>query len=127
MNARFFQDIATLIFSIVGITLTIIEVTCYIILFRYLWHHDNKMAKYLDTKVIKSRNRANAVSLTGLFATWALELVYIIFGGLLSIVIKDSNLLREVVSSLIPFEYYFIPLIQIYTSPNIKSFMDKFH
>jgi hypothetical protein len=43
---------------------------------------------------------------------YRLQVFYIIFGGFLSIVIKDSNLLREVVSSIIPFEFYFIPLVQ---------------
>jgi hypothetical protein len=71
------------------------------------------------------RNRANAISLTGLFATWCLEICYIIFGGLLSIVVTDSNFIREFVSALIPFEYYFIPLVQIYTSAPIRKFLSK--
>jgi hypothetical protein len=43
----------------------------------------------------------------------------------LSIVVKDSTMLREVVSAVIPFEYYFIPFIQICTTPSMKSFKNK--
>jgi hypothetical protein len=75
----------------------------------------------LDKKSINLRNRTNAISLIGLFATWGIEVCYVIFGGLLSIVITDNNFLQEVVSALIPFEYYFIPLVQVYTSAPIKQ------
>ena len=83
------------------------------------------VACFTDSAVIKSRRRANAVSLTGLFATWVLELIYIFIGGFLAFLIKDGNLLREIVSSIIPFAFYFVPLVQIQTSPNIKSFVKK--
>ena len=124
---RHLKHIPTAIFSLIGIALTSIEVTSYVILFRYVWRHDNKTANsVLDTKVINLRNRANAISLTGLFATWALELCYVVFGGVLSIVITDSNFIRELVSALIPFEYYFIPLVQVYSSVPIRNFKSKY-
>lgn len=120
-------DFSHLFFCLLNlITIFIDKVTSYIVLFRYIWKHNNKTAtNILDTKAINLRNRANAISLTGLFATWGLEVCYFICGGLLSIVVTDSNFIREFVAALIPFEYYFIPLVQIYTSAPIKNLNQK--
>lgn len=80
---------------------------------------------FLDSRVIKARKRVNAISLMGLFATWVLEFTYTIIAGILAAFISDGNILRELVSSMISFGFFLIPLIQIYTTPSIKSFMKK--
>jgi len=124
-NVLFSERTIVLIFWPIGASLIIIEAICYIILYRYMWIHNNNMGHILNPNVIKSRNRVNAISLTGLFATWLIEVGYNFFGAFLSVFIKDGILLSEVVSSMIPFEYYLIPLIQIYTTANLKSFKDN--
>ena len=75
--------------------------------------------------MIKSRNRANAIGVTGLFTAWLLEVFYIVFGGFLLLIVDDSNLIREVVTSLKLYDYYIIPLIHVHTSPPIKRFMEN--
>ena len=79
----------------------------------------------LEASVINARKRRNAISLIGLFATWLLEIFYAVIGGFLATFIKDGNLLREIVELIIPFGFYFVPLVQIYTTPSIKSFLKE--
>ena len=80
---------------------------------------------FLGESVIRARKRRNAISLVGLFATWVLEMTYIIVGAILAVFTSDSNILRETINIMISFGYYLIPLIQIQTTPSIKSFMQK--
>jgi hypothetical protein len=115
-----------LAFSIVGACLTTLEILSYVILFYHVWKHDNKTASFvLDQKVIGMRNRVNAISLTGLFATWVMEVNYIVFGGFLLLLVDDSNFIREVVALVKLFDFYLIPLVQIYTSVPMKRFKAK--
>ncbi len=72
---------------------------------------------------ITSRNRVNAISLTGLFATWLMEVAYVIFGGFLLFIISDNNLIREIVTCLKLYDYFLIPFVQVYTSAPIKRQM----
>ena len=79
----------------------------------------------LDARVIHARKRRNAISLIGLFATWVQEIIYTVIGGFLATFIKDGNLLGEIVGSIVPFGFFLAPLIQIQTTPSIKSFIEK--
>ena len=52
--------------SLIGAGLSLVEICSYIILFSHVWRHDNECAGFiLDPKIIRNRNRANAISLTG--------------------------------------------------------------
>jgi hypothetical protein len=99
-----------------------VEISSYIILFCYISQHDNNIAKnVLKPSVIKSRNRANAVNLTGLVLGWLMEVWYIFLVGVLSF-IMDQNAFREVSALLKYYEFYLILLVQIHTSPALKKF-----
>ena len=109
-----------------GIGLTTIEITSYIILYYHISCHNNNKSiqQILDQKTLKIRNRSNAISLTGLFVTWAMEVWYILLVSLVSLVINDANWFREVAALIKCYEFYFIPLVQIYTSAPIKRFQN---
>jgi hypothetical protein len=112
------------IVAIVVTMLTIAEVSSYVILYYYVWKQDNQVAsRILDQKTIKMRNRINALSVTGLFVTWIMEVSYLVIILSLSFVFKDQDFVREVVTFLRMYEYFFIPLIQIYTSSPIQKFI----
>ena len=99
-----------------------VEISSYIILFCYISQHDNKIAKnVLKPSVIKSRNRANAVNLTGLVLGWLMEVWYIFLVGVLSFIL-DQNAFWEVSALLKYYEFYLIPLVQVHTSPALKKF-----
>jgi hypothetical protein len=117
------KKIGLLFFSTFGFLLICIELFCYIILFRHLMVHNNEvMSEILDKNTIKKRNLTNAISLTGLFACWLLELFHLVFAGFLSLFIGNQwN--REVSTFLRYFEFVLIPLIQIHTSPPIKRYL----
>ena len=72
----------------------------------------------------RMRQRVNAISLTGLVATWLMEVWYILFVGFFSIFFR-MNFVREVWSIIKYYEFYFIPLVQIHTSPPIKRYLSS--
>ena len=112
--------------SIIGTIFRILEVCSYIILYYHVWKHDNDVAaKILNQQVIRNRNRRNAITISGLFATWILEVSYLIFTGFLSFLTNRHDLVRELVWSVKAYEYFCIPCIQIYTSPQMKLFKSK--
>ena len=100
-----------------------IELSCYLTLFQHIYYHDNHvMVTILDAKVITMRNRVNAVTLKGLFATWVMEVFQVVVAGLLSNVI-GNRWNRELSAFLRQTEFLLIPLIQIHTSPPIKRLL----
>lgn len=103
-----------------GSLMICIELICYIIIFHHLKVHNNEMMSgILDKNVIKKRNFVNAISLTGLFVCWLLELFHLVFAGFVSLFIGNQwN--REVSTFLRQLEFVLVPLIQIGTSPPIK-------
>ena len=113
-------------FSLVGVVYTTIEIISYTIIFHYIRNHNNNnTVGIIDPSIVKMRNRINAISLSGLFAGWLMEVWYIVLVGFLSLMF-DSKLLREVSTVLKYYEYYLIPLVQIHSSPPIRKFMSTF-
>ena len=125
-SLKHFQFTVALFTSVFGTSLSLVEVLSYVNLFHYIWKHDNTLANaVLDSKSIGSRNRSNAIGLAGLFATWLLEILYILMVGFLHLFIEDSNFLREVVASIKYFDFFLIPFVQVNTSPPIKRFIES--
>jgi hypothetical protein len=114
------NKIGLFIFSMDGFLMISIELFCYINIYHHLKTHNNEMMSgILDKNTIKKRNFTNAVSLTGLFVCWLVELFHLVFAGFLSLFIGNQwN--REVSTFLRHLEFVLIPLIQIHTSPPIK-------
>jgi len=75
--------------------------------------------KLLKTSILKQRKQANAVSLTGLFGGWLMEVWYIVFVLLLTLFI-EGHWVHEMAAIVKFYEFYFIPLIQIQTSAPMK-------
>ena len=142
------NDFLTLRFAaIVGIPtfgaiLTITELASYGFLFCYVWKHDNKLASEILSKdVIQKRNRTNALSRVGCFATWAVNIIYVIGVGFVPVIflsIRDavgvssiafqsnnSIYVREVTSFFKFYDYLIIPFVQIKTSPPLKRFIES--
>ena len=113
----------TAFFSSIGGMLTIIELICYITIFHYLAYHNNNVASaVLSDKVIKQRNKANAISFFGQFAAWIMKVWYVILFGILYAA-NIGGTAREISILIKDFEFILIPLVEIYTSPPIKFFM----
>ena len=118
------KKIIIFFFSMIGITYTTVELSSYIILYSYItYHNNNNIRGILDPAVVQARHKVNAISLTGLFAGWIMEVWYLIIVGFLSL-IYDQNLLREVSTILKYFEYFLIPFVQIHSSAPIKKFIN---
>lgn len=109
-------------YTIFGSLLTSIEFCSYLILFYHIHNHNNNIINgILDQKVIQSRNRANAMSLTGLFMCWMLEVWYIILVGFLSFILGNKSN-RGISAFLRYYEFLLIPLIHVHTSEPVKRF-----
>ncbi len=105
---------------------TFVEVSSYIILFHHIWKHDNNLAAdVLDQNIIKKRNRVNALSVFGLFVTWVIEVLYVVFIGILSFIVIDHDFVREVVGFCRIYDYFLIPFVQIHTSAPIQAFISS--
>ena len=113
----------TFLCSAVGACLTTIEILCYIFLYSYITLHNRNIAgKIVKPSVIKSRNRSNAISLSGQLTGWTMEIWYIIFVGFISTIFKFREM-REVVPFLKQLEFVLVPLVQVYTSAPIRNFI----
>ena len=131
-SSKFWTSWFATIFFFLGICLTATEITSYIVLYYHISCHNNNktIQQILDKNTIKNRNRTNAISLTGMFLSWAWEVWYLLLVGIISLVINDANWFRELATLIKCYEFYFIPLVQIYTSAPIKRFknnLDKKH
>ena len=98
------------------------EISSYAILFHYICQHDNRIANtVLKPSVVQSRNRANAINLTGLVLGWLTEVWYVVLVGIVSLV-TERNAYRELAAILKVYEFYLIPLVQVHTSDPLKKF-----
>jgi hypothetical protein len=115
-----------LYFTFFGFAHQIIEIVSYAILYHYIARHDNSnsLKQILKQSDIKARNRSNAISLLGLVAGWMMEISYLFAIGVLSFIL-EQNIVREIFSVLKYYEFYLIPLVQIYTSNPLKQFWQK--
>ena len=109
----------------VGILLNITEVISYLVLFRYLYVHDNTVAiSVLRPEVIKVRNSRNAISLAGQLVTWILEASYfLLMIFYMNFAFEHSERSREVASIFKLSEFTLIPLAQVLTSAPLKKYV----
>ena len=97
-----------------------IEITCYFILYHHIYSHDvNIAALVLDSSVIRKRHQVNAVSLTGLFAGWLMEVWYVVFVGIIAILFKNDSL-YEMSTFCKVYAYYLVPIVQVSTSALLR-------
>jgi hypothetical protein len=116
------RERSLMLIFVIGIFLTVIEMLCYIVFFLHVTAHNNRIAAtVLQPCVIKQRNRTNAISMLGLFATWFLQMCYIIGNGLL-ISLFEEEWIREYSTLLKDFKFVWIPWIEIVTSAPINRF-----
>ena len=109
--------------SSIGALFAMIELICYIAIFHYISHHNKNVASVvLSDKVIKQRNRTNAISFFGQFAAWIMKVWYVIIFGILYAA-NIGGTVREIIPLIKNFEFVLIPLVEIYTSAPIKTFM----
>jgi len=57
--------------SMIGVVLNLIEIFSYSVLFADIRNHNNTVgSQILEAKIIKQRNRVNAITMFGQFVTW---------------------------------------------------------
>jgi hypothetical protein len=113
------------ILSAYGAFIGLVELSCYVVIFAYIYRHNTTVAiSLLDAKVIRQRNRQNAISFAGQFATWLLQTFYIVATAVV-INISKTGYSRELAVVLKTSEFLLVPLIQIFTSPPLKRFVFK--
>ena len=107
----------------VGILLNMMELISYLVLFRFLYNHDNHVAiSILKPDVIKMRNSKNAISLVGQLSTWLLELSYTVL-MFLYINLNPNEGTREVASICKLLEFSVIPLVQVLASSPLRKYV----
>jgi hypothetical protein len=101
----------------------VLEFLCYAVMFYVIIKHDNTEAvKIVKPSVIKQRNQTNAVTLTGQFSCFLIEIWYIVFVGLLAVP-KNITYLREWAAMIKTLEFFLLPLIMITTSAPLRNFL----
>ena len=111
-----------LVIVIILLLLNIIEMWCYVILFRFLHNHNNRVViSVLKPEVVQQRNAKNAISLAGQLSTCVVEISYAVL-GLFFIVFDYDETTRELVSFVKLSEFALIPLVQILCTPPLRSF-----
>ena len=120
-----FQKYISIFSASLAISLTFVEITCYIVLYMHINLHNNTIAStLLDPSIIRLRNQANSISLTGQVLGWLMEIWYIVLIGFILNVFNPTSL-REVAPFFKTFEFFLVPLVQIYTSPSIRRYLSS--
>ena len=106
------------IFGLVGV---VAEFVCYVLLFKHLYDHDEKMlkSKLLPSNVIKQRNRTNAVTFLGQFYEFVAKCVRLAL--LMYTMLRNSNInYRLVMVISIWAEFGVVSIVEVMTSQNLK-------
>ena len=120
IETRLLKDTLVFCFAVHGTMMILIEITCYFILYHHIYSHDvNIAALVLDSSVIRKRHQVNAVSLTGLFAGWLMEVWYVVFVGIIAILFKNDSL-YEMSTFCKVYAYYLVPIVQVSTSALLR-------
>jgi len=107
--------------SLIGIFFFVVEMVCYSIFFASLTNYNNTVASALvNPSVIKFRNKTNAISVFGLFASWVLQISDLLIYGVFATQFK-MEWLREVTAVFKGFDFLWIPIIQILTTPPMRK------
>jgi hypothetical protein len=70
-----YEKTAKLFVGAVTLSLTLAEITCYTKLYIFIYQKDNGRIKdIVKSSVINKRNKTNAISLSGQFAGWLMEI-----------------------------------------------------
>ena len=112
---------------ILGKLIILFEFICYVTIMVSVYLHDRKLAnnKVIDTQIMKQRSKKNAVTMTGQFLSFMVELGYAIFTLLLYDYDGWGMIRYENVSILLIFCWTGITVIQVATSPEIRRFLKE--
>ena len=105
---------------------TISELSIYIILFRFMYLHDNneRLRRLLEPHVIRQRNKTNAITFFGQFCSFLLEVsIWILFIFAMLIGGKYSVGLLAAVSILRTISFTCMTIIEVITSSSLRSRM----
>ena len=121
--AAYWSRQVVLLLSTTGLGLNIIELYCYTIFFGHVYYHDNNVAiSVVRHDVVRQRNRTNAISMAGLFATWLMELAY--FCWLVYFLSQSSfEEYREALTIVKMAEFVVVPTVQVITSPSLRRYV----
>ena len=118
-----YENAAKLFVGAVTLSLTFAEIACYTKLYLFMYKKDNgRIKKIVNSSVINKRNKTNAITLSGQFAGWIMEIWYIVTIGILN-TIFNFELFREVAPFVKNLEFLLIPMVQIKTSEPIRQFI----
>ena len=104
---------------------TISEIVIYILLFRFMYLHDNteRLRALLEPQVIRKRNKNNAITFFGQFCSFLFEVsVWMIFTFAM-LVGKGSVLLLALVSILRTIFFTCMTIVEVMTSSPLRSFL----
>ena len=107
---------------------TISELSIYIILFRFMYLHDNneRLRRLLEPNVIRQRNKTNAITFFGQFCSFLFEIsVWILFMFAMLIGGKSSVGLLAAFSILKTISFTCMTVIEVMTSSSLRSKMHK--
>jgi len=107
------------------VLMTISEIVIYIIIFRFMYLHDNtKMLRaLLEPQVIRKRNKTNAITFFGQFCSFLFEVSVWITFTFAMLIGKGSVLLLAVFSILRTIFFTCMTIIEVMTSSPLRSFL----
>ena len=105
--------------------MTISELVIYIIIFRFMYLHDNTemLRTLLEPQVIRKRNKTNAITFFGQFCSFLFELSAWIIFMFAMLVGKESVLLLVLFSILRTVFFTCMTMIEVMTSSSLRSFL----
>ena len=103
--------------------MTMSEILIYVIFFYHMYKHDNSdsLRRILEPKMIRSRNRKNAITFFGQFCSFVLELIGLLLIGLGNTIGTHSNNLPLVAIAFRRVSFPIISMVEVITSDVLRS------
>ena len=102
--------------------MVIFEMMIYVMFFRYMYKHDNnpRLRRLLEPKVIKGRNRKNAISFIGQFCSFVVEVTKIVLVAIMFTIGNNDNKLTLVAIVFAQFAFPLMSMVEVLTSDVLR-------
>jgi hypothetical protein len=103
--------------------LTVSEIIIYVVFFHHMYKHDNSVSlrRLLEPKVIKGRNRRNAITFFGQFCSFLLELIGLLLIAVSYTIGSRNNHLILITHAYWRLTYTLKPMVEVITSDVLRA------
>ena len=111
------------------VTMIISELIIYVMFFHHMYTHDNStnLRRVLEPRIIKERNKRNAITFFGQFCSFAFELMTMLLFILGSTLENKDNIIHDIGIGMWRTSFAVMSLVEVLTSPVLRKKVFKLY